>query len=67
MYSVELYARVRHTCHVEGMSIREAARAFGVHGTQCARCYGFGEALTKVNRHAHVGSLLTTPPATGSF
>ena len=31
MYSVELYARVRHACHVEGMSIREAARAFGLH------------------------------------
>ena len=31
MYSVELYVRVRHACHVEGMSIREAARAFGVH------------------------------------
>ena len=31
MYSVELYARVRHACHVEGMSIREAARMFGLH------------------------------------
>ncbi len=31
MYSVELYARVRHACRVEGMSIREAARAFGLH------------------------------------
>ena len=26
MYRVELYARVRRACHVEGMSIREAAR-----------------------------------------
>jgi transposase len=31
MYSVELYARVRHACHVEGKSIREAARVFGLH------------------------------------
>ncbi|MFQ5915355.1 MAG: hypothetical protein ACE5JS_19465 [Nitrospinota bacterium] len=31
MYAVELYARVRHACHVEGMSIREAARMFGLH------------------------------------
>ena len=31
MYSVELYARVRRACHVEGMSVREAARRFGVH------------------------------------
>ncbi len=30
MYRVELYARVRRACHVEGMSIREAARVFGL-------------------------------------
>ena len=28
---MELYARVRRACHVEGMSTREAARQFGVH------------------------------------
>jgi len=26
---VDLYGRVRRACHVEGMSIREAARDFG--------------------------------------
>jgi transposase len=31
MFSVELYARVRHACHVEGLSRREAARRFGIH------------------------------------
>ena len=31
MYQVELYLRVRRVCHVEGMSIREAARVFGLH------------------------------------
>ncbi len=31
MYSVDLYGRVRRACHVEGMSIREAARVFGLH------------------------------------
>ena len=31
MYRVELYGRVRRACHVEGMSIREAARVFGLH------------------------------------
>ena len=31
MYQVELYARVRRACFVEGMSIREAARVFGLH------------------------------------
>ncbi len=31
MYRVELYSRIRRACHVEGMSIREAARLFGLH------------------------------------
>ncbi len=31
MYSVDLYGRVRRACHVEGMSIREAARVFDLH------------------------------------
>ena len=31
MYRVELYQRVRRACHVEGMSIREAGRQFGLH------------------------------------
>ncbi|MCH8098776.1 MAG: transposase, partial [Proteobacteria bacterium] len=28
---MDMYGRVRHACHVEGMSIREAARVFGLH------------------------------------
>ena len=28
---MEFYLRVRRACHVEGMSIREAARVFGLH------------------------------------
>ena len=31
MYLVELYLRVRRACIVDGMSIREASRMFGVH------------------------------------
>ena len=31
MFSVELYGRVRHACHVEGLSQREVARRFGIH------------------------------------
>ena len=31
MYTVEIYGRVRRAVHVEGMSIREAARMFGLH------------------------------------
>ena len=31
MYTVQLYQRIRRACHVEGMSVREAARVFGVH------------------------------------
>ena len=30
MYHVEMYARVRRACMVEGMSVREASRVFGV-------------------------------------
>ena len=31
MYKVEMYARVSRACIVEGMSVREAAREFGLH------------------------------------
>lgn len=31
MHAVELYQRIRRSCHVDGMSVREAARVFGVH------------------------------------
>jgi transposase len=31
MYKVEMYLRVRRACYVEGMSVREAARVFGLH------------------------------------
>ena len=30
MYSVDLYRRVRHACHVDGMSKSAAARLFGI-------------------------------------
>ena len=31
MYHVEIYVRVRRACRVEGMSVREASRVFGLH------------------------------------
>ena len=31
MYKVEIYARVRRACMMDGMSTREAARVFGLH------------------------------------
>ena len=31
MYKVGIYLRVRKACFVEGMSVREAARVFGLH------------------------------------
>ena len=31
MYQVEVYLRVRRACMVEGMSVREASRVFGLH------------------------------------
>lgn len=41
MYSVEIYGRIRRACHVEGMSIREAARQFGVHRRTVKKILGF--------------------------
>ena len=31
MYSVEMYVQVRRACMVEGMSVREASRVYGLH------------------------------------
>ena len=31
MYEVEMYLRLRRACMVEGMSVREASRVFGLH------------------------------------
>ena len=31
MYQVEMYLRLRRACMVEGMSVREASRVFGLH------------------------------------
>ena len=31
MFTVEMYVRVRRACMVEGMSVREASRVFGLH------------------------------------
>src|SRR4051794_2590895 len=41
MFSVELYGRVRHACHVEGLSQREAARRFGIHRSTVRKMLGF--------------------------
>ena len=41
MFSVELYARVRHACHVEGLSQREAARRFGIHRNTVRKMLAF--------------------------
>ena len=41
MLSVELYGRVRHACHIEGLSQREAARRFGIHRTTVRKMLTF--------------------------
>ena len=41
MYSVEIYQRIRRACHVDGLSIREAARQFGVHRKTVKKILGF--------------------------
>jgi len=37
MKPVDLYARVRHACHIEGLSQREAARRFGIDAKTVAK------------------------------
>ena len=37
MFAVEMYARVRRACMVEGMSVREASRVFGLHRDTLSR------------------------------
>lgn len=41
MVSVELYGRVRHACHVEGLSQRAAARRFGIHRNTVRKMLAF--------------------------
>ena len=41
MFSVELYGRVRHACHIEGLSRREAARRFGIHRNTVRKMLAF--------------------------
>lgn len=41
MYRVEMYQRIRRACHVEGMSIREAAKQFGMHRKTVKKILGF--------------------------
>jgi transposase len=41
MFSVELYGRIRHACHVEGLSLREAARRFGIHRATVRKMLAF--------------------------
>src|SRR3954449_7574156 len=41
MFSVELYGRVRHACHVEGLSQREGARRFGINRATVRKMLSF--------------------------
>jgi transposase len=41
MKAVDLYARVRRACHVDGMSQRRAARVFGIDPKTVAKMLGF--------------------------
>jgi transcriptional regulator with XRE-family HTH domain len=41
MKVVDLYARVRRACHVEGMSQRQAARLFGIDPKTVAKMLRF--------------------------
>ena len=67
MKPVELYARVRHACHVEGLSQREAARRFGIDPKTVAKMLrhavppATGAASRRRGPRAPRGALLITP------
>ncbi len=42
---MDLYGRVRRACHVEGVSIREAARIFGLHRETVSKTLRFSVPL----------------------
>ncbi len=50
MYKVDLYARVRYACHVEGKSIREAARVFGLHRSTVRKMLRYRCATRQISR-----------------
>lgn len=50
MYKVDLYARVRYACHVEGKSIREAARVFGLHRSTVRKMLRYRRATRQISR-----------------
>ena len=54
MYRVELYGRVRRAVHVEGMSVREASRVFGLHR----------DTVRKMLRHSVPGTVEWTTAST---
>ena len=41
MFTVELYAKIRHAVMVDGLSCREAAKRFGVHRNTIAKMLSF--------------------------
>ena len=57
MYNVELYARVRRACMVEGMSVREASRVFSLHRDPVRKMLAWsvppGYRRQDVNRRGH--------------
>ena len=41
MFTVELYAKVRHAVMIEGLSRREAAKRFGIHRNTITKMLSF--------------------------
>lgn len=58
---MELNQRVRRACHVDGMSVREAARQFGLHRNTIGKILGFS--IPPGNR----GTARIRNPRLGSF
>ena len=63
MYRVELYARVRRACHVEGMSTREASRVFGVDRKTVRKMLSFSVPVPPIYLIRGASRTPTGPPA----
>jgi transposase len=61
MFSVELYGRVRHACHVEGLSQREAARRFGIHRGTVRKMLDLPPASGGVGSEYHAAASMVIP------
>ena len=60
MYPVEMYVQVRRACMVEGMSVREASRVFGLHRDTVRKMLAYSVPTGARVRHGDPSSATAT-------